>query len=118
MLFPSAQPQTAQTARAQPQTARACSSLDQPAAVLGDVRTVALESKIIGVANENSIKSYIKEPNTCKHEGQISNEPNPDQCELNVYEDDAEAMAAGKASGRAANARGRVGRHTGARPHI
>jgi hypothetical protein len=49
------------------------------------------------------------------HEGQISNEPNPDQCKLNVYEDDAEAMAAGKASGRAANARGRVGRHTGGR---
>jgi hypothetical protein len=56
------------------------------------------------------------------HEGQISKQPNPDQCELNVYEDDAEAMAAGKASGRlsgrAANARGRVGRHTGARPHM
>jgi len=31
-----------------------------------------------------------------------------------MCEDDAQAMAAGKASGRAANARGRVGRHTGA----
>jgi hypothetical protein len=50
--------------------------------------------------------------------GKSNEETNPEQYSILINlmcEDDAEAMAAGKASGRAAaNARGRVGRHTGA----